>query len=126
MAVYVDDGRWPYRGMRMCHMWADTRDELLAMADRIGVARRHLQAPPRARWEHFDICQAKRAEAVRHGAIETDRYGPAEHKARLDIASLDPARVRMGHTVLRQVEASRARRMKGPEALPLFQENRHG
>lgn len=126
MAVYVDDGRWPYRGMRMCHMWADTRAELLAMADRIGVARRHLQAPPRSRWEHFDTCQAKRAEAVRHGAIETDRYGPAEHKARLDIASCDPARVKLGRTVLRQVDASRARRNAPAEALPLFQENRHG
>ena len=121
MAVYVDDGRWPYRGMRMCHMWADTRAELLAMADAIGVGRQHLQAPPRASWEHFDICQAKRAMAVRRGAIETDRYGPVAHKARLDIASCDPARVRLGEIVLQRVEASRARRGAAVEALPLFQ-----
>lgn len=126
MAVYVDDGRWPYRGMRMCHMWADSREELLAMADAIGVSRKHLEEPPEASWLHFDICQAKRALAVRHGAIETDRYGPVEHKARLDLKSRDPARVRLGERMLQAVAASRARRAAPVEALPLFQENRHG
>ena len=31
--VYVDNPIWPYRGMLMCHMIADTPEELHAMAD---------------------------------------------------------------------------------------------
>lgn len=72
MAVYVDKMRAPYRGMIMCHMLADNTDELLAMADRIGVARRWIQNRG-TRFEHFDICLAKRAAAVRAGAIEIGR-----------------------------------------------------
>ncbi len=69
MSVYVDDYRAPYRGMFMHHMMADTTEELLAMADLIGVARRHLQAA--GQWkEHFDVCLAKRKLAVGAGAIE--------------------------------------------------------
>ena len=83
MAVYVDDVRHPYVGMKMCHMWADSLDELLSMADRIGVARRWLQRPPKASWIHFDIALSKKALALKAGAILTDRYGPVEHVARL-------------------------------------------
>lgn len=53
----------------MCHMIADSTDELLAMADRIGVDRRWLQHAGTAR-EHFDISLSKRMLAVRHGASE--------------------------------------------------------
>lgn len=83
MSVYVDDVRLPYGRMVMCHMWADSLDELLTMADRIGVARRWLQQPPKARWTHFDISLGKKELALRHGAILTDKYGPVEHFARL-------------------------------------------
>jgi hypothetical protein len=68
--------------MLMCHLWADTREELHAMADRIGVLRKWFQQPPRASWEHYDICLTKRAIAVRYGAITTDRYGPSEFVAK--------------------------------------------
>jgi len=87
MAVYVDDMRAPFGRMIMCHMVADTTDELLAMADRIGVARKWLQNPGTYR-EHFDIAMSKRAVAVRCGAIEitqrelgrmlADRLGESE------------------------------------------------
>lgn len=63
MTVYVDD-------MRACHMIADTDDELHAMADRIGVARKWHQSPPKASHSHYDICLSKRAQAVAAGAIE--------------------------------------------------------
>lgn len=69
MPVYVDDSRLRFGRMVMCHMTADTTEELLAMADRIGVQRRWLQYP-RTWKEHFDISLTKRAEAVRHGAVE--------------------------------------------------------
>lgn len=67
MAVYVDDARTPYRGMKMNHMIADTRQELMAMADRIGVQRRWIQYPGTAK-EHFDICDTKRSAALAAGA----------------------------------------------------------
>lgn len=41
--VYVDDMRAPYRMMVMCHMVADTPEELHAMAGHIGVARKWYQ-----------------------------------------------------------------------------------
>ena len=73
MTVYVDNmhllpmGR---RGrMKMCHMIADSSEELLAMADRIGVARRWLQYAGTPR-EHFDIAMTKRSLAVEAGAVE--------------------------------------------------------
>jgi len=91
MAVYVDNARLPYRGMLMCHMWADTEAELHAMAQRIGIKREWFQRPPKASWKHYDLCLTKRAKAVALGAISTDRYGPSEFVARQkgDQAMLD-------------------------------------
>lgn len=83
MSVYVDDVRHRFGRMVMCHMWADTLDELLAMADRIGLARRWIQQPPKASWVHFDVSLSLKAKAIEAGAVLTDRYGPVEHTARL-------------------------------------------
>lgn len=73
MAVYVDDMyRSPigqFGRMKMSHMVADTTEELLAMADAIGVARKWLQKGGTYR-EHFDIAMSKRALAVKAGAKE--------------------------------------------------------
>ena len=69
MAVYVDDMRAKFGRMVMCHMVADTDEELHAMADRIGVARRWHQAPPKHE-SHYDIALSKRALAVQAGAVE--------------------------------------------------------
>jgi hypothetical protein len=69
MTVYVDDARHPFGRMIMCHMIADSREELLEMSDRIGVARRWIQAE--GTWkEHFDISVGKRREAIAAGAVE--------------------------------------------------------
>ncbi len=108
MTVYVDDANIPYRGMIMSHLWADTLPELLAMVDRIGVNRRWLQKPPKASWLHFDISHGKKLLAIRAGAVLTDKFGPVEHLAKLDIASGNPARVMRGRDKLEQVERSRA------------------
>lgn len=71
MTVYVDNMKAGYGRMKMCHMVADTPEELLAMADKIGVQRKWLQYP--GGWkEHFDIAMCKRALAVAAGAIEIE------------------------------------------------------
>lgn len=71
MAVYVDNMRAPFRRMIMCHMVADTDDELHTMARRIDVARRWHQRPGTV-YSHYDICLSKRALAVQFGAVEID------------------------------------------------------
>ena len=70
MAVYVDRGAIPYRGMKMCHMLADTEQELHRMAERLGIKRAWFQdhAMP-----HYDICQAKRRLALSFGALPIGR-----------------------------------------------------
>ncbi|MFG1260089.1 DUF4031 domain-containing protein [Xanthobacter flavus] len=118
MAVYVDPATWPFGRMIMCHMWADTTDELLSMALKIGVQRKWIQGHPtlslpryrNASWVHFDICSTKRKSAIHHGAIETDRYGPLEWEARQRIASGKPDLVALGEKRLAQVEACRVGR----------------
>mgnify|MGYP006921286580 FL=1 len=54
----------------MCHMLADTDEELHAMADKIGVARRWWQSPAKSSGSHYDIALSKRALAVAAGAVE--------------------------------------------------------
>lgn len=68
MSVYVDNSRLPYNRMLMCHMLADSTAELLAIADRIGVARKWIQKSGTP-YEHFDICLSKRSLAIQAGAI---------------------------------------------------------
>lgn len=62
MTVYVDTMRARFRRMIMCHMIADSDEELRAMADKIGVAQRWHQG------DHFDICDSKRLLAMQAGA----------------------------------------------------------
>lgn len=73
MTVYVDDmylyPMGQFRGMKMSHMIADSTDELLAMADKIGLSRRFIQKAGTS-MEHFDVSLAKRTEAIRAGAVE--------------------------------------------------------
>jgi Protein of unknown function (DUF4031) len=69
VSVYVDDMRADFGRMKMCHMIADTEAELLAMVDKIGVARRWRQGMP-GYDDHFDIALSKRALAVAAGAVE--------------------------------------------------------
>lgn len=68
VSVYVDDMRAPFGRMIMCHMIADTSDELREMARRIGVSERWIQKEGTT-GEHFDISLSKRALAISAGAI---------------------------------------------------------
>ena len=116
MACYVDPSAHSFGRMIMCHLWADTLDELLAMVDRIGVQRKWIQGHPtlshgkhrNASWVHFDIAISKRALAVQNGAIETDRYGAVEWQARQQIASGNQRLVAIGTKRLTMVNDVRA------------------
>lgn len=72
MTVYVDDMKAPFGRMVMCHMIANTDDELLSMADMIGVRRKWIQHVGTAK-VHFDVSMASRARALRAGAVEITR-----------------------------------------------------
>ena len=67
MSVYVDDVFIPYGRMKMCHMVADTEEELHEMADRIGMRRAWFQSGSRP---HYDVSKSKRTLAVECGAVE--------------------------------------------------------
>ena len=89
MSVYVDDffvqadvpnGARVVRG-RWCHMTADSREELDAMADVIGLRRSWIQHP--GTWkEHYDVTMSRRAAAVRAGAIEITLHEATERHRR--------------------------------------------
>lgn len=69
MSVFVDDMAAGFGRMKMCHMIADSSEELLAMANKIGVQRKWIQYPGTYK-EHFDICLSKKKAAIENGAIE--------------------------------------------------------
>lgn len=68
MTVYVDDYFAPYRRMLMCHMVANTEEELHAMAEALDLKRQWYQGQTRGR-EHYDICASKRKLAIKLGAV---------------------------------------------------------
>lgn len=69
MAVYVDNFNASYGRMKMCHLIADTTNELLEMVDKIGVQRKWVQHEGTYN-EHFDICLSKKQKAIEFGAKE--------------------------------------------------------
>lgn len=69
MPVYVDNMRAKVGRMIMCHMMADTTEELLDMADKIGLNRKWLQNPGTLK-EHFDVALVTKNKAIKAGAIE--------------------------------------------------------
>ena len=71
MAVYVDAMRpclksklWPWS--HACHMFADSKEELIEFALKIGLKRHYLQNRPG--FIHFDLTFGMRAAAIRAGA----------------------------------------------------------
>ncbi len=70
MSVYVDEAPWPFGRMIMCHMIADTEEELHAMAEKVGLKRQWFQND---NYPHYDISMSKRVMAVENGAIEIGR-----------------------------------------------------
>lgn len=82
MTVYVDDMRAGFGRMVMCHMLADTDDELHAMAAQIGVARRWWQSPEKTSGSHYDIALSKKALAIAAGAVQITLKQAAAMNAR--------------------------------------------
>lgn len=70
MTVYIDQANIPYRSMIMCHMMADSLEELHQMADKIGVQRKWFQN--KNSFPHYDVCLSKKALAIKSGAVEID------------------------------------------------------
>lgn len=68
LPVYVDNARIKFGRMKMCHMIADTTEELLKMATLIEINHKWIQNRCTYR-EHFDICLSKRQLAIESGAI---------------------------------------------------------
>lgn len=56
--------------MLMSHMIADTPNDLHGMAQSVGLKRSWFQS---GKNPHYDLCQAKRAHAIKLGAIVCDR-----------------------------------------------------
>lgn len=91
MAVYVDDYKAQFRCMKMCHMLADTDEELHEMAKRIGVSRAHWQSPEKTSGSHYDICLSKRELAFKAGAVSiTYREAAAMNARRRVTGELGP------------------------------------
>jgi hypothetical protein len=62
--VYIDNHNAKLGRMIMCHMIADTDEELYEMVDKIGV---------NGKWKHnghYDICLKKKKLAIKYGAVE--------------------------------------------------------
>lgn len=67
-----DDAPNCFCNKQSCHMYADTLDELHAMALCIGLKRSWFQNSPTLK--HYDLTPSKRALAVSSGAVEHNRY----------------------------------------------------
>ena len=69
MPLYVDHYRAPFGRMKMSHLMADTKEELLRAAGTLGLRRSWLQHEDQPK-EHFDVSESKRKLAIdRLGAV---------------------------------------------------------
>ncbi len=83
MTVYVDGARNGYGRMVMCHMVADTPNELHTMAAMIGLRYDWYQSPDKASFPHYDLSLTRRALALSAGAKELTRQELGAHMKRV-------------------------------------------
>ncbi len=84
MSVYVDNMQsclpnknWRYR--KVCHMTADTIEELYEMASLIGLKKEWFQNINK-RHPHYDLTPNKRKLAIKYGAIQLIKYFKRKEK----------------------------------------------
>lgn len=70
MTVYIDQAQNPFGRTKMCHMLADTLDELHQMADKLELKREWFQDTPGH--PHYDLSLSKRRKAIELGAVMID------------------------------------------------------
>lgn len=75
MSVYVDKAQNRFCRMKMCHMLADSIQELHEMADRLGLKREWYQSRSTP---HYDLSKTKRVLALKLGAIEIENLKVVE------------------------------------------------
>jgi Protein of unknown function (DUF4031) len=103
--VYIDPlkhygGKGFFKGKSSSHMWADSLEELHAMADAIGMRRSWFQDDPRL--PHYDLVATRRRKAVSLGAIEVTQatlvaiLKKSRHEAFLQSISC-PSTAKRGH-----------------------------
>ena len=68
MAVYVDDARIPWRGLRWSHLVAEEAEELHRAAEALGISRARLQQGGRT--AHYDLPEEYRQRAIDLGVAE--------------------------------------------------------
>jgi uncharacterized protein DUF4031 len=85
---------------RWSHMTADTKEELIAFAERIGLKAAWFQTckrsarcrpPERCVHWHFDVTEGKRLQALAAGAVAFDNHGWSELIAKRRLAEADPS-----------------------------------
>lgn len=106
MSVYVDGERNRFGRMVMCHMFADSLDELHAMASAIGMDRNWFQP---LSFPHYDVSLSRRAVAVSKGAVEVDRRTGCAIRKRVRAAFTD-ADIAHLRAALPAYDAARAKR----------------
>jgi len=77
MSIYVDGLRQcvmnkNWRHQTSCHLFADTAEELLEFAGKIGLKPGWFQN--KKRFPHYDLTEGMRRKAVAAGAVEVDAH----------------------------------------------------
>lgn len=72
MSVYVDSEFIQFKRMKMCHMIADTEEELEEMANKLKLNLAWWQYKGTYK-SHFDVSKSVREKAIELGAMVIDR-----------------------------------------------------
>lgn len=67
MKIWVDEAKYKFGRMLMCHMISDDIQFLHSFAAQLGIKSKWFQ---NTKYPHYDICKSKRKLAVELGAIE--------------------------------------------------------
>ena len=71
--IYIDNYEGWFKGKKYCHMIADSTEELVAFAKRLGLKEQWIQNRGKGN-EHFDVVWSKRDTALLYGAKELTAY----------------------------------------------------